>query len=127
MRIQFLLLLILLSCNPDDDPVYEGLEGTWVLIEYLADPGSGTAPFQPIDSDFTLNIASDNFYSANASFCDWDRQSGNPSSGFLNENTLVLTEDDCDHTFWYEQNDNELVIRLLCIEPCALKFARVGR
>jgi hypothetical protein len=122
----FILLAGVLFGCADDDPDVRGLPGIWVQIAFLADPGDGSGTFQPVNTDFTLEINSDLSYTANASLCNNEPTDGTQTTGQFDEATMRVQEEGCQYSQAWELDGNELIIYYPCIEPCAAKFARVS-
>jgi len=127
------LTFLFFSCN-DDDGRTNGIIGVWQLTEVLADPGNGSGVFSPINSDFNVLFENEGTYEGNGTFCffDLDLSTAVQFTGSYDEERLVIIPDLCTNNqgeplsieLPYELNVNELIIRPICIEGCALKFER---
>ncbi len=136
MRLFFYTLCIALffSCSKGDEiNANEHIVGKWQLIETLADPGDGSGVFLPVTSDFVIEFLSDGTFQANGKLCDVTIASGDPSTGKYDTETMELILENCDigqpettALKWpYLFEEGKLIVQLLCIEPCGMKFEKI--
>ena len=136
LSLLFLLSILILACeNADcDDEIGVCLpetESTWQLVEVLADPGNGSGTFNPVNSNRTITFFQDGTFSSEGSLCLFEVNNDGTTSGLINTTDSRLEFSGCNEndlneqsTLDYELNGDELIIRFLCIEPCAWKFRR---
>lgn len=109
------------------------LIGVWQLSEVLADPGDGSGTFQPTTDDIKISFFTEGnlFVEPGIFYCTGLILYDN-FNGKYDTTTSVLIPFDCKFgdnqaEYDYELNaDNELIVYLPCIEPCANKFVKVS-
>ena len=122
----FLTTLLFFSCEETE---LSGIEGTWQLVEVLADPGDGSGTFQPVASNEKLQFFSNGTFISSEDLCFSDSES-EPSSGVYELESGVLFINGC--FLWGEAahynfsitEEDELIVAFPCIEPCANKYKR---
>jgi hypothetical protein len=129
---RIVLLLICMSicfaCNDDEGlPLEVDLVGEWRLVENLADPGTGTGTFQPVNSQKVITFHEDGRITSNGSLCDITITSDNPTEGVYSLIDSTFTTQACgfDGTLYsFEKNRNTITIYYLCIEACGSKYVK---
>lgn len=126
------ILLFGVSCDNHDGEIT--LIGKWKLIERLADPGNGSGTFQPVVSNKTLNLFSDNTFQCNEDMCFMSANATQPSSGTYSLNDNTITPNNCNSTgmppsftihFTLYEDAGQLIVSYPCIEACAEKYVKV--
>lgn len=118
-----LFVLVLFSNCEETEPVE--LINTWKLTETLFDPGDGSGTFQPVASEATITFLEDGTFETDAFSCGSYDEADIISGTFSTEEN-TLTFDECQFSYTFEQFGNILIINLVCIEPCRLKFRLIG-
>jgi len=128
ISVSIIFLLFLSSCS--SEPVFKGIPitGAWRVIEVLSDPGDGSGVFIQKQSDKTLTLDVDGNFKSMGSFCEFGFQGGeNVKSTYkleLNDSMLLLQRCDEAIQFSLSADNNELILRYVCNEGCALKLRR---
>ena len=125
-----LVFFTLVSCSDEPQPE-SGIVGLWELNAVLADPGDGSGVFQAVDSDRTITFYETGTFLSSGELCSLNPQSSNESRGTYDTAMMVLIPNECmindtQISLTYNlTNQEELIVNLLCIEPCALKYHKV--
>jgi len=126
------LMAIVSSCEEDTVGPKE-LLGTWELSEVLADPGDGSGTFQPAAENFKITFLPEGeLWMDQGLFCTPSLKLFDGANGSYDTARNVILSHECatDETtpkYSYEVNaNNELIVYLPCIEPCANKFIKIA-
>lgn len=129
MKYLILMFLIssILSCQETDEIINTNdLNGTWQLVEVLADPGDGSGTYQPIDSDWIISFNSDgSFYSTNK-LCNQNVDDPEDESGTYDKADQQISIGSCSFRVGYEIVNSKLILQYPCIEACGQKFAKLS-
>lgn len=119
-----LLVSLLSSCNKNENNPSSSLEGTWLLVERLVDPGNGSGTFQPVTSSKTLVFATNGDISSNGNMCSMDIDTVNPSMGTYSTVDSTISPDICSFDLDFQLKAGNLLVYFPCIEPCILKYEK---
>ncbi|WP_299115158.1 lipocalin family protein [uncultured Winogradskyella sp.] len=126
LSIFLVLLLVLVSCDSDDDNVE--LIGDWQLVEVLADPGDGSGTFTPVTSSKMMTFNTDGTVTSNGIMCDIVLNTNTQSNGTYSSERLFFQTDACglpDNEYTFEINGDLLTFFVPCIEPCGARYRKL--
>ena len=121
----FLSLAIFLHACSDDKS--SDIEGRWILVAVLVDPGDGSGTFKPAEQQKYLVFGEDNTVASNESHCLF---SGDPDEGKTGTYSLATSRVyfDCDSgeaSYGFTLENGELILNFpQCIEPCLEKYVK---
>ncbi len=117
------------EASPPEAAVRSGIIGEWRLVEFIADPGDGSATWQRADGRLseTVQFRSDGRFSAST-----ERMANQFRSYRVLDDErieMVFTADVANrtaHTWYYRDvTNNTLTLDYGCIERCSGKYVRI--
>ena len=125
------IVLIFVGCSDDEGDNTVELLGEWALVEIYADPGDGSGDFVPVESELRIQFNSDDSVNSNGNLCFFSANLVEPGNYVYDYETETNTINglNCSVTFEplsFEIENNRLFVSYPCIEPCVMKFSKVG-
>ncbi|SCY08198.1 hypothetical protein SAMN05192588_1045 [Nonlabens sp. Hel1_33_55] len=119
----FLLLLITVNSCDNTKNTSNELVGTWRHVESLSDIGDGNATFHRVNSKKTMTFNTDGTVTSNENVCTGNNfQEGSTADWDTDNESFSLG--DCQATYSYDADIEELIINYQCIEACGEKYIR---
>lgn len=105
------------------------LTGKWRLTEELIDIGDGKGKFKEVNTQQIIEFFKDGTFSSTLSLCQTLSGSGETVTGTYSMDGNKIIPGNClenDRTITFEINGHELILNLLCVEPCKQKYVKVS-
>lgn len=116
------------SCGKDDsdnntENLPEGVSSQWKLIAQYNDPGDGSGGFEPVESNKSLVFYDDGTLVCYGSLCSTLTGSDVSNNGVYDASNFIITTEECDqYTVRYAYEDDYLILKYPCDEPCHEKY-----
>ncbi|MBV6647260.1 MAG: hypothetical protein KI790_17510 [Cyclobacteriaceae bacterium] len=134
LLLMIICVLVLIACEDGEhitsvDPV---LLGRWVLTEQLVDPGDGSGKFHQVESSKYIEFFADSTYRSNGVICLMSTETSGLETGRYDPKEFLILPDICPvdggptwRKIWYAFENDDLILRYTCIEPCLHKYKKV--
>ncbi len=116
---------VLFACPRTEDT---GIVGKWKLTEELIDIGDGKGEFKEATSQQSIEFFRDGTFTATFSLCQMAPGSSGQGTGTYSMDRNTITPENCageSRAITFELSGRELILNLICIEPCKQKYVRV--
>jgi hypothetical protein len=125
------LLFLVLACEKETSAPLntEAVEGSWVLVEVLFDPGDGSGTFEPSDAGFEITLNSDNTFEANFHVCRVFEEGNRNTGAFTRiggQEVLIPCSGSILNGIQGRLESGHLVFYYPCVEPCIYKFRKTA-
>ena len=118
--------ILFFSCATNEK---NALIGKWQLTEELIDIGDGKGEFKAVNTQQFIEFMRDGTFTSTVSLCQIPANEGETGTGTysIDENKIIPGKcaGENDRSITFETNGKELILNLLCIEPCKQKYLKV--